>query len=367
MSRLLAVGSIIFLLYPLWFRPVYLKHLLRCLKSSDLRLVKNAIHGLGAKNKARAFDALLFFYKRSRRAKLRNSILQTLCRMYSPRCFNPMLQLFSKASHAQRWRILSALAKRRDPATLFLLLRLLQLKAEVSMQFRFRATLLLTRSFGKGITPLLMEALLSEDVRIQANAVEAFGLLRDRRTVPVLLPFLQHPNHRVRANAIVALHGFRWNSPLRQEVLQALRSLMGEKCKTARCAGIFAIGMLRLEGFEQTLLSLLNYDDRQVSGMAAFALARLAHPGFVEAFGKVLLDPDPRVAREALHRVPHFPRESQVRLWHWVAGRPLVEFQIAADRLKKSRFPLPFAARPATREALRESPGLLPSPAPRTC
>ncbi len=58
LGRVILIGAVLFLAFPLLFRPVYLRHLLSCLRFGDLSLARNALQGLGKLHKREADAAL---------------------------------------------------------------------------------------------------------------------------------------------------------------------------------------------------------------------------------------------------------------------------------------------------------------------
>ncbi|MGH7830450.1 MAG: HEAT repeat domain-containing protein, partial [Candidatus Binatia bacterium] len=205
-------------------------------------------------------------------------------------------------------------------------------------QVRMNATLLLTRLIGKKMTPFLMEALEDPDPRVVANAIESIGLLKDAKSISILLPFLSHANHRIRANAAVALHPF-WAT--RKKVLAVIEELFSSSSVLERSAGIYVIGQLKLHRYEKALLELLESKNPKLVQHACVALARMKNPKFCGPFLELLLGSDEALAVETARRLADIPYVSRLTLFERVPSLSPEKKSLLFKRLDQT--PLDFS------------------------
>ncbi len=257
LGRIILAGAFLFLAYPILFRSIYFRHLLGCLRSKDFQLFRNAVQGLGEPNKRRAHSVLLGLLKGAEPSKFKRTIARALGRMRSPDAFQEIVDLFPASDRKLQLAIVQALAEYDSPQAILALLKLLKFNPKLPIKTRLEATTLLTKRIRNKMLPFLLEALLSEDPRIMANAIEAMGLLSNRRMIPVLLPLLQHSNCRVRASAAIALHPFRFSREnVRSQAARVIQDLYRHPKQEARRSARYAIKKLSLDSSGEDFLGL---------------------------------------------------------------------------------------------------------------
>jgi HEAT repeat protein len=313
---LVAVG---FLLYPFLFKKVYLRYLLNCLNNPDLQLVANAIQALGEKNKKKAARPLLELLRQSKEVFLKRTIVLSLGQMQSRMAYKEIISLFSVRNESLQLSVLNALSHYKNYESMFLMLRLMRSKKGVTFRVRSNAGRILTKLMGKKMVPFLMESLHSKDDREVANGVESIGIFHDKKTISMLLPFLLHPNHRVKANAIIALYPFR---SARMKVLQALDELYHSIDISSRLAAIYAIGSLRLKKYIPDLVKMLPSKGQNTQLQVMTALAKMDVPSYCGPYVQFLLNPGNPLRVEAAKRFAEFPRFSRWLLFEEIAKLP---------------------------------------------
>lgn len=162
----------------------------------------------------------------------------------------------------------------------------------------------------------LMEALEDEDPRTQANAIESIGILKDKKTIPILLPFLNHPSHRIQANTAIALYPFRSS---RKKAEKTIDKLYHSEILVKRLAALYAIGILKLKKYEKNLISLLDSPEKRLAAQAIVALARFKKLNFAEKLIEFILDEDEKFSLEIIFNLRKFPRESRFYLFEEIS------------------------------------------------
>jgi HEAT repeat protein len=165
-----------------------------------------------------------------------------------------IVDLFSVRNESLQLAVVESLSRYRNYQSMLALFRLTKSKNNVSFLVKMSATNFLTRLVGKRMIPFLLESLEDPDLRMRANAIESIGLLKDRKTLSILVPYLKVENHRIRANAAVALYPFRRT---RRQALACLETLFRSKEKVHHLASLFAFGELKLRQYEKDLIRLL--------------------------------------------------------------------------------------------------------------
>ncbi len=326
--------AIIFCVYPFLFHRIYVRHLVRCLQSSDPELMTNAIQALGEPNKNRAVPSLLSLLHASKTIALKRTIVLSLGHMRSGEAFHDVVQLFSVRDESLQSAVVTALADYRDYRSVLAIFRLMKSGQNVSLQVRMNAIMVLTRLVGRAMIPFLLEALDDPDVRVQANTIEALGVLRDRKMIALLLPYLSHEHHRVRSSAIIALYPFRWRSDgARAQALRALAALYHSTALVEQLTALYVIGVLQLRSYIPVLIALLESTDRHMRQLAAVALARLHRPHGVPVLMALLQADDEKFAIDTGKRLGTFPATSRWWIFEGIANLIEVRRALVLQRL----------------------------------
>ncbi|MFO1518060.1 MAG: HEAT repeat domain-containing protein [bacterium] len=333
MMDFLFVGSLMFLAFPFLFHRVYLRHLIHCLDSNDLHLVSNAVHALGERDKASAVSSLLKLLAESKNIQVKKNIVLSLGQMRSREAFQEILGLFSIRNEALQLAVVESLGRFKNYESIAALFQLLKSRGNVSFRVRMKAMRLLTGLVGKKMIPFLMESLQAPDLRIQANAIEMIGLLKDPRAFSVLVPFLTHEHHRIRANAAIALYRFRKS---RSEAKKVIRELYASAEPLNRISALYAIGLLKLENYKSELISQLNSDDKKTLEFVTVALASMKESCFCVPFVRLLLDRDRGFAMGVLRHMSRFPLYSSLLVFEEIARLPEVQRQFIFMRLHQT-------------------------------
>lgn len=317
MTPLLLAGCGVLLIWPLWFHRTHLRHLMRCLQSTDRELIVNAIQALGEPNKIRAVKPLLDLLHHADDLSLKQTVVLSLAQMHSTEAFQPIVRLFAVRDEALQLTVLRALSQYKNYEGMFALFRIMQSPENVSYEVRINATQCLTRLIGKRIIPFLMGSLEDPEPRVIANAIESIGLLKDRQAISILRPFLRHAHHRIRANAAIALHPFR---AMRKEALAVIDALYRDASGVVQRAGLYAIGALRLTAYRTAIRQLLQTTtEKPLRHFAARALARMGDAVFCGPFLQLLLDRDATIAYDAARSLGTMQRASRLLVFERIA------------------------------------------------
>lgn len=121
--------------------------------------------------------------------------------------------------------------------------------------------------------PVIAKALLSNDKRVRANAVEALGKIGGEQVKELLVPYLKDSSNRVKANTAIALWEY---GELREAVRQAFNEMVRDKDKWMKASAFYAFGEIKAEEFLQTLIGSLDDNDEDVCRNAFLALVSYA-------------------------------------------------------------------------------------------
>ena len=256
MMLILFGAAVLFLVFPIFFRRVYLKHLLQGLESKDAYLALNTVQALGEPKNSQAVAPLLKLLKTTDSINLKSNIVFSLGHIQSREIFTDIVNLFTTGDQVLREAVLQTLTSYHNHEATLVLLKLLKPNGKIPAKIQMNSVLFLTKLMGKKMVPFLFDALLNEDPRIRANAIEGLGLLKDRKMIPILLPFLKDDHHRICANAIVALYPF---SPVRSQALKALDELFYSSASAHYRAAFYVISKLKLYQYETALLQKLAH------------------------------------------------------------------------------------------------------------
>lgn len=322
-----------FCAYPFILHRIYIRHLVTCLRSNDLELVTNAIQALGERNKRSAVRPLLRLLRATNAIHLKKTIVLSLGQMRSGEAFPEVVQLFSVRNEALQSAVVEALSDYRNYESLLAIFRLMKSGQNVSLQVRMNAIMLLTRLVGRAMIPFLLEMLDDPDPRVQANTIEALGMLRDRKLIALLTPFLRHAHHRVRASAIIALHPFRFGrKATRRAAEEALELLWHSATPNDRRTALYVIGVLRCTSYLPALLPLLRDSDRVLRQLAATAVAKMEDPAFVAPFVELLLASDDAFAIDTAKRMGQFPPSSRAWVFQQINTLPESSIELLTYR-----------------------------------
>lgn len=311
LDALLLGVALVFLGFPFLLHRIYLRHLVRCLRSPDQELVVNAIQALGEPNKTAAAAPLLRLLRETTQLPLQRTIVLSLGQMRSGEAFYDIVRLFAVRNESLQNAVVEALSDYRNYHSVLAIFRLMKSGANVSLQVRMNAVMVLTRLIGRAMTPFLLAALDDPDPRVQSNTLEALGVLRDRHTIPLLVPFLAHPHHRVRGSAIMALYPFRFRRRLRAKVLLALDVLYRSTHPLEHRTALHVIGTVRCKKYLPDLLQMLTSDARESRRLAAVALAKMEVHRYADVLVELLLDDNESFAIDTAKRLGQFPAASR--------------------------------------------------------
>ncbi len=355
LSYVLLGGALLFLAYPFLFRQTYFAYLLEGLDSPERPLMLNAIQALGEPDKKQAAAPLLALLAHSGDVEVQREIILALGRMQSEAALPRVIAMFSVPNESLQLAVLESLSHYKNYESLFALYGLTRSQENVSFQVRMNATWLMTRLLGKEMLPLLRQTLEDPDLRIKANAIESIALLKDPATIPGLLPYLDHENRRIRANAAIALYPFRHT---RSRALGVIEALFRSPQDLARFSGIYAIGELGLLEYKEELISLLANPDPRFGQQLLTALAKMGLGDYCAKFVDLLLDPEAGLALESIRHLSRFPTQARRKVFEAISRLPREKIERIPGRFDQT--PLDFSKE----KELLLSRSILPGPRP---
>ena len=127
---------------------------------------------------------------------------------------------------------------------------------------------------GSRARTLIKKALKSSEQRVRANAVEAAALIRDEKLIKKIVPLLNDQDHRVAANAAIALKDYP-----RTGVLDSLSKMLDSRYVNQRDAAAFALSRMGNESALPLLVKASQDNKKAVRLKAVKGLEVLAGEG----------------------------------------------------------------------------------------
>jgi HEAT repeat protein len=124
---------------------------------------------------------------------------------------------------------------------------------------------------GDNIYKFLKKGLKNKDSRVIANAIEAFLYSNCEEKSEMIAPFLDHPDNRIKANAIRVLWGIHPSEPL----LETLKGMTSSEDILMITSAIFVLEKVEIPGREDLLFSLTKNEHPKIKENAKNALLGL--------------------------------------------------------------------------------------------
>ncbi|NBC10304.1 MAG: hypothetical protein GVY24_01030 [Planctomycetes bacterium] len=172
------------------------------MKDTELRVRYQAAYALGKIGSPRAVQDLLA-HIHADDEKLRLSVIENIGKIGDVAATAPLLRQYERTEdRTERWAILHALQKLRDPRAVP---RLIEMLSAENGNAGVGAARALGAIGSRAAVPALIEALEGEDVSVVLSCVEALGQIGDPRATDVLVGLLEHDQLRFAATAAEAL------------------------------------------------------------------------------------------------------------------------------------------------------------------
>lgn len=167
--------------------------------------------------------------------------------------------------------------------------------------------------------PVILPYLESQDDRVRANAVEVVEAIGDAELVAThLTPLIEDPNHRVRANVGKALG--KLGHP---QVLEVLGKMIRSGNLAEREASVYALSFLKGDPVLELLHQALQDPYEGIRLRATKALGRLKDPRSLGPLKALLNDIDIDVCEEADRAIRFIGMEASQPVRHGIAGTAL--------------------------------------------
>lgn len=161
-----------------------------------------------------------------------------------------------------------------------------------------------------GREPLLSLLETETDSRVLATLVKDLGRFKDRRDVPKLLNFLEHPDVRVRANAVEGLGGFTGDPAL----VDSLRPLLSDpNCRIRANTARILYGP-QPEESRRALQSMIDSEDVLSRASGAYILGRINRPELLTLLYQLMGDEEWLVRRNVVDALVTFGQSIQPKM-----------------------------------------------------
>ena len=256
------------------------------LRSSDHELKSNAIALFDQFDSEEYFNELRRIIKGDQPVDLKIEVIEILGKAIHPEGLPIVLDIIDDDSYCLPVKIaaLSYLGKIKtthvDPFQKFRMteaLRNIQMGrcAHSKVLKAYAIKNLMTHNPNEETFQLLRQSLLDKDTRVVANAIEGLGYLNYLGVYSILLPFLERPEGRVRANTCIALWKYM---RLRPQVNVVITEMLESDDAGIVASGVFAVGEIRDTTRIETLKNLLNsgHQTEELLRGLPIALAKLS-------------------------------------------------------------------------------------------
>ena len=235
------------------------------------------------------------------REVLRKTVILGLGYVRDDKSYDRITKEFESDREEIQLAVLDALlAARHYRAVQFLVNVVTTKKTAKSLRVRMSATNIVAAIYGKSGIPFLLNGLEDTDERVVANTLEVLARFKEHSLRSSFERFLHHPTPRIRANAIIGLHGIAAN---KDEVLTEAKNMIASRDPGQVSSILYAIGMERLRELHVHALvllpSVLSWDP-MVRRCLAWALSRLGDRRGYDLFAE-LFDQDAIPAASYMH------------------------------------------------------------------
>lgn len=332
---LAAIG--VLMVYPLFFRKPYAKHLLNCLQSRDSSLVLNSVQALSESPQVEAIGPLVGLLNDSRSAEVKRSAIWALERIPDPEAMRKVQPYLSDTGDPLHAVAIEGLRHSPEFQAIYTLLGLLRRGDSGDEELRSRTFQILKDRLGSEGILLFLSYLYDANSDVQADALKALAGYKKRSLIPIFLPLLAHADPRVRACAAIALYPFKESRekvrPLALAEIERLRSAAESE---DRLAAYEAIGDLRLRDYQGTLTEALQGPDSRERLGAAFALGQFGDAAFVGPYLEALMDEDESFAVQAAKKLVKIPAKGRALLLSQIRSLPDAQAIKVRNRLRKA-------------------------------
>lgn len=152
------------------------------------------------------------------------------------------------------------------------------------------------------LIPFVITNLETGDEEVQRSCIKACGSFKDRGIIHYIQNYLDHKNHRIRAETIVALWQF---NKLQKTLLHYLEQMKTIDKKETIMGTIYAIGKIKLKKELPYLIKHLASTDPDIRRKAAYAIAELNHNASIPHLVDFIIGEN----HENSHRTRNFMRK----------------------------------------------------------
>lgn len=244
-------------------------HLEKCLASSDPISRALAARSLAFSGSQQALEVLIQAYKKEATPKIKQVIVRNLA-FFKEIPYDFWYKIAKDSDVGVRIDAVLAIGNFTfDEKLCDLLVNMLE--TEINNQV-FASILLSLGKFKKeNLIPYFQHSLLHKEPRIRANAVEALGNYPFAKIEPIILPYLNDPSNRVKANVI----GLYLKNGLLNKVVKNLHQMVTSYNRLERASAAWLIGNFKIKEMLSYVMRLLNDEDETVSQRAAWSIGRL--------------------------------------------------------------------------------------------
>lgn len=219
---------------------------------SNLSNVRS-IQALGEKNNLNALKVLMDNYEKTQDRFLKKNIVILIGKITSEKSIDYIFSILNNGDEFLQSAAVEAFFNYKSFKVEYLLVEFVLGEKNKSLYVRHKVISFINKLYKNAIIPFFMHLLYSEDHRIVANAIENFWEIKDKKLIPYMIKFLQHPSNRFRANVIILIFSYNINY-YNNLCIISLLSLKKSSVLNDNLSFVFIVGFLKLEKYSDDVV-----------------------------------------------------------------------------------------------------------------
>ncbi|KAB8039473.1 hypothetical protein GCL60_04250 [Silvanigrella paludirubra] len=278
-SMLFCILFVIFLAFLI--KNYYYKYHLDNVKSNIGNI--RSIQALGEKNNIPALKVLMENFEKTQDRFLKKNMVISMGKINSDKTIDYIFNVLNNSDEFMQSAAVEALFNYKSFKVEYLLVEFVLGEKNKSLYIRHKVISFINKVYKNAIVPFFMHLLYSDDHRVVANTIENFWEINDKKLIPYMIKFLNHPSNRVRANVIILIYNYKI-SYYNSTCIVSLMSLKKSSILNDNLSFVFVVGFLKIEKYSQDVEKIYErlkntefFKERLVENFA-FSFSGLKNP-----------------------------------------------------------------------------------------
>lgn len=299
---------------------------IKAIRSQRRHEKQEAIEILGERGHVNAIETLItqmrIWKKKPKMKREKMKILQTFGRLKDDRTIPLIIDMFHDVDLQVQIAAVEALAEFEDVGKNFKTQTFARYRIVEAVKTMFlevdsgRLRRAIAKLFAHlkviEIVPFLVELLQSNDEELVADTISVMGKFDDPNIHFYIKHFLTHPNHKIRANTLIALWKFK---EYRLQLIMVLAAMIDKKADVELLRwGVYVLGELKSKQEEQLLIDLLEHEDVQVRQNASISLAKIENNEAFDHIIRFVFHDNQEVAKDIYNMISQVPARYQKKV-----------------------------------------------------